>query len=81
MNRNIEQLGIGIGITRKGNREVFKEALERLIADHLYRERAQKLARKYALYDQEQVITRIANTIERLPAWVAGRRRNSHGVA
>ncbi len=81
MNRNIEHLGMGIGITRKSNREVFKQAMERLITDHLYRERTQKLARKYASYDQEQAITRIANTIERLPAWVAGRRRAFHGHA
>ena len=81
LNRNIEHLGIGIGITRESKREAFKEAMERLIADHLYRKRAQKLARKYASYDQEQVITRIANTIERLPAWKTGRRRDFYGVA
>jgi UDP:flavonoid glycosyltransferase YjiC (YdhE family) len=79
MNRNVEHLGVGIGVTKKSSREAFKDAMERLLADHSYRERAQKLARKYAAYDQERVITRIANTIERLPAWLAGRKRDFHG--
>jgi UDP:flavonoid glycosyltransferase YjiC (YdhE family) len=74
---NIEALGAGISMKRERVAETFVVALEKLLADHSYREGAKNLATKYAGYDQGRVIARIVNTIERLPGWVAGR-MNQH---
>ena len=70
MSRSIEQLGAGIAMRRKMI-EKFPAALATLLSDPSYRVAAKKIAAKYAGYDQEQTITRLAKTIEKIenPVW------------
>ncbi len=69
MSRNIEQMGIGIALQREVIGATFPSVLDRILTDHFFRERAKKLAMKYAGYDQPRVVAQIVKTIERLPAW------------
>lgn len=67
MSSNIVSQGSGIGLSKKRVAESFAGALKMLLDDQGYQRKAAELARKYADYDQNRVIMRIANTIERLP--------------
>jgi len=81
LSRNIEYLGIGVGIKRARIADEFPAALGRLLADHSYRGKAESIAKKYAGYDQRRVVERIANTIERLPKWAENQRGNNSGLS
>ncbi len=72
MSRVIEQLGTGLSVSKKALTETFSAALQRLLTDHSFRQMSQKVAEKYTGYDQEQVVKRIVNTIERLPSTNGG---------
>ncbi len=74
--RNIEHLGIGVGVKRVAIADEFQKALEDLNNSGKYRENAKKIARKYSRYDHQQMIQRLAQTIERLPEWIANKSRN-----
>ncbi len=71
--RNIERLGIGIGIKKARITDEFPGALQKLHSEHSYREKAKKLADKYTGYDQQQTIQRLVKTIEGLPVWIANK--------
>lgn len=73
---NIEQwmmanrlIGFGIGkqITRNRVKMDFAGSLKRMIDHPTFNEKAQTIAKRYAGYDPDRVVQRIANTIERLP--------------
>jgi len=72
--RNIERLGVGVGIVKRRIADEFPQALERLLGDHSYTEKAQKLAKKYGGFDRHQTIQRLVKTIEGLPQWVAAKK-------
>lgn len=69
LTRNMEQLGIGMGVKRDMLTKQFPVALAKLLGDRTFRQKARTMSGKYAGYDQERVIERIANTVDRLPAW------------
>lgn len=73
--RNIEYLGIGVGVKWAGIADEFPKALKDLNNSTKYRENAKKIALKYGRYDQRQTVQRLATTIERLPAWIANKSR------
>lgn len=73
LTRNIERLGIGVGIKRARITEEFPVALQRLHNEPSFREKAKKLAEKYAGYDQHQMVSRVVKTIEGLPEWRASK--------
>lgn len=75
MSSNIEHQGIGIGMKRAGSADEFRTSLTKLLTDKSYRERAGSVAKKYTGHDQERVLARIVNTIERLPVWLDNRRK------
>lgn len=72
LTHNIERLGAGIGVARDAIQAGFVLALEELLADTVYREKAGTIAGKYGSYNQSQVVERIANTVERLPQHMQG---------
>lgn len=65
--RNVERLGSGIGIDRAHIPSRFESALNRLISNAACRRKAGEFVQKYSQYNQDVVIERLANTIERLP--------------
>lgn len=71
MSRNMECLGVGVGVRRERIAADFPAAMDRIVADHAFHKKAENLVKKYAGYDQARVIERITNTIERLPQWAA----------
>ena len=69
MSRTIDRLGVGIELKRERLGSSFLSVLERLLTDPSVKKKVKSFAAKYAGYDQQRVIARIVNTIERLPAW------------
>jgi len=67
--RNVERLGSGIGVDRAHISSRFEPALNCLISESVCRGKAGELAQKYLQYNQDVVIERLANTIERLPSY------------
>lgn len=72
LTRNIGHLGAGIGVARDAIQDGFAPALEQLLTDTAYQEKAGAIAGKYGSYNQSQVVERIANTVERLPQHMQG---------
>lgn len=66
MSRTIEHLGVGIALRKEQVARNFSSALERVLADRSFTKSATKMAVKYAGYDQERVMVKIVNTVERL---------------
>ena len=77
MSRTVEQLGVGIELRKERIDLTFSSALERILADHSFTRSATKMAVKYVGYDQERVIVRIVNTIERLPGKISTWQQNN----
>ena len=72
--RNIEHLGVGVGIVKRRIVDEFPQALEKLQGDPGYAEKARELMEKYAGFNRHQTIHRLVKTIEGLPQWVAAKR-------
>ena len=69
LTRKMEQLGLGLGVRRDRIAEQFSATLRELLNEKAFCQRSQAMAGRYAGYDQQQVIERIANTVDRLPEW------------
>jgi UDP:flavonoid glycosyltransferase YjiC (YdhE family) len=61
---NYERLGIGKGVRGDEVEAKFASAFTRMLRDSSYRENAGRLSRKYASYDQVEVIRRLSAAIE-----------------
>jgi len=61
-----ERIGAGIGLRRDQLSSQFGEALESMLSDDGYRQKAAGISQKYAGYDQSKVVVRLANTLENL---------------
>lgn len=75
LTRKMERLGVGIGVRRERIAEQFPPSFAKLLGDTSFRQKAKTMAGRYVGYDQRRVIERIANTVERLPAWQQRRQR------
>ncbi len=73
--RRLEQSGLGIGVKGSDVSTRFRSVLIQILTTPSYQDTAQKFARKYARYDQDEVTTRIASSIERLPQYVLTTKR------
>lgn len=62
--RNFERLGTGIGVNYDQVATGFTTALNRLLTEPSFGERADVMADRYSDYDQELVICNLADTIE-----------------
>lgn len=63
---NLERIGAGIGLRRDQLAVRFEESLNSMLFEKRYREKAMEISMKYAGYDQEQVVVRLANTLEKM---------------
>ncbi|MDD5285343.1 MAG: UDP-glucuronosyltransferase [Desulfuromonadaceae bacterium] len=61
---NLERLGIGVVVLQGQVGAMFAAALEKILSEPFFRERAAMLAKKYAGYDQDKVLENIADTIQ-----------------
>lgn len=61
---NYERLGIGKGVKHDEVATKFEPALRRMLKDSSYRENAGRLSRKYAGYDQGELVKMLCNAIE-----------------
>jgi UDP:flavonoid glycosyltransferase YjiC (YdhE family) len=61
---NYERLGIGKGVRSDEVGAKFSSAFMRMLGDPSYRENAGRLSRKYAGYDQAEVVRRLSAAIE-----------------
>ncbi len=62
----LERIGAGIGLRRDQLALRFEESLKLMLADGRYREKAMEISKKYAGYDQKQVVMRLVNTLEKM---------------
>jgi UDP:flavonoid glycosyltransferase YjiC (YdhE family) len=62
---NFERLGIGKGVRSDEVGAKFSSAFTRMLMDTSYRENAGRLSRKYASYDQVEVVRRLSAAIEK----------------
>lgn len=67
MSNRLVRLGVGRQVTRNRVKKDFAGSLMQMIDSPAYSEKAQITAKRYAGYDPDRVVQRIANTIERLP--------------
>lgn len=63
---NLERIGTGIGLRRDQLASRFEETLNTVLFEKRYKEKAMEISRKYSGYDQRQVVTRLANTLEKM---------------
>jgi len=61
---NYERLGVGKSVRGDEVEAKFASAFTRMLRDSSYRENARRLSRKYASYDQMEVIRRLSAAIE-----------------
>lgn len=64
--RNLEQMGTAIGMRTDKVELEFEASLKKVLSDTTYRKNARDFAAKYAGYDQELVVMRLANTLEKM---------------
>lgn len=67
MSNRLVRLGVGTLITRNRVKTDFSNSLQQMIGSTAYADKAQVIAKRYAGYNPDRVVQRIANTIERLP--------------
>jgi len=65
---SLERTGGGIGLARNQLGVCFEKSLRSMLSDGGYRKKAMEIAKKYAGYDQKQVVRRLANTLENMRA-------------
>ena len=63
---SIERIGAGIGLRRDQLALRFEETLNTMLFEKRYKEKAMEISKKYAGYDQKQVVMRLANTLEQM---------------
>jgi UDP:flavonoid glycosyltransferase YjiC (YdhE family) len=73
LSMRVVSLGAGMSIRRDKAVVEFPDVLARMLADGSFRGAAERLAHTYAGYDHNRTVERLANTIERLPAWMVDR--------
>jgi UDP:flavonoid glycosyltransferase YjiC (YdhE family) len=78
---SLVRTGMGLALSLNAIPMHFAAVLDKLLSDPRFAQRAQAMARKYKSYDQDKSVERIANSIERLPGHVAGRKRHDAGNA
>lgn len=63
---NLERIGAGCGVRRDQLALRFDETLNTMISEKSCKEKALEISKKYAGYDQKQVVMRLANTFEKM---------------
>lgn len=66
ISRNLEQMGTAIGMKTDRVALEFEASLKKVLSDTTYRTKAGDFAAKYAGYDQDRVVMRLANTLEKM---------------
>lgn len=72
--KTMERLGIGVSLSASALKNGCAETIRKIATDRIIRSQTRSLAGKYASYDEQATITRLATTIERLPAATNQRR-------
>lgn len=67
MSSRLVRLGVGKQVTRNRVKLDFAGSLMQMIGSPAYGEKAHSIGKRYAGYNPDRVVQRIANTIERLP--------------
>jgi UDP:flavonoid glycosyltransferase YjiC (YdhE family) len=67
MSGRLIQLGVGKQVTRDRVKFDFTSSIAQIVEAPSCRERARVISKKYAGYDADRMVLRVANTIERLP--------------
>jgi len=67
MSNRLIQLGVGKQVIRNRVKIDFASCMAQIAEAPSYRERARVISKKYADYDADRMVLRVANTIERLP--------------
>jgi UDP:flavonoid glycosyltransferase YjiC (YdhE family) len=70
LTQRIQQLGAGVGMLPDQVPQKFEEAFRALLGEARFRQAAHAFAKKYRTVDQEKIVQRLANTVERLPGAV-----------
>ncbi|MFH1818740.1 MAG: UDP-glucuronosyltransferase [Pseudomonadota bacterium] len=72
MSGRLIQLGVGKQVTRDRVKFDFTSSITQIVEASSCREQARVISKKYAGYDADRMVLRVANTIERLPRQGAG---------
>lgn len=72
MSGRLIQLGVGKQVTRDRVKFDFTSSIAQIVEASSCREQARVISKKYAGYDADRMVLRVANTIERLPRQGAG---------
>ncbi len=67
MSNRLIQLGVGKQVIRNRVKMDFASCMAQIAEAPSYRERARVISKKYADYDADRMVLRVANTIERFP--------------
>ena len=67
MSNRLIQLGVGKQVIRNRVKMDFASSMAQIAEAPSYSERARVISKKYADYDADRMVLRVANTIERLP--------------